>query len=70
MALLLDLAQITGCNPAAIPALAAAARRLSGRHGRLRLVATSEAVVAALDSTEVSDLIDLYHAHNGTSDAP
>lgn len=66
--LIADLAQVTRCDRAALPALAGAARRLVLREGWLRLVASSDAVVAALDTTDVSDLIDLYHAHNGTRD--
>lgn len=67
--LVVDLAQISRCDPAALPALAAAARRLSLRQGWLRLVATSPAVVAALDTTDICDVLDLYHGHNGTRDA-
>lgn len=64
--LIADLAQVTRCDRAALPALATLARRLSQRHGWLRLVATSEAVIAALETTDICDVLDLYRAHNGT----
>lgn len=67
--LVADLSQVSGCDPAALVALARAARRLSSRHGWLRLVATSPVVVTALDTADVRDVVDLYHAHNGTGDA-
>ncbi|MHA6783039.1 hypothetical protein ACVGOW_18875 [Pseudonocardia saturnea] len=53
------------CDPAALPALAAFARRFSAVHGRLRLVATSEAVSATLDSVDLCDVLDRYRAHDG-----
>jgi len=67
--LVADLSQVTRCDPAALATLAHAARRLSLRRGWLRLVATSPAVITALDATDVCDLVDLYHAHHGTRDA-
>lgn len=68
--LVLDLAQVSRRDPAALAALAAAARRLSLRQGWLRLVATSPAVIAALGSTDICDLADLNHAHHGTGMRP
>lgn len=67
--LVADLSQVTRCDPAALASLAYAARQLSLRQGWLRLVATSPAVITALDATDVCDLLDLYHAHYGTRDA-
>lgn len=67
--LVADLAQITRCDRAALPALAVIARQLTTRRGWLRLVATSDAVIAALEATDMCDLLDLYRGHNGTRDA-
>jgi anti-anti-sigma factor len=66
--LVADLAHVTGCDSAALPALAAAARRLSAIHGWLRLVATSEAVIATVDDLDLRDVLDLYRAHNAARD--
>lgn len=64
--LVADLSQVGRCDPRALTALAQAARRLSLRQGWLRLVATSPAVIGVLDTADVCDVVDLYHAHNGT----
>lgn len=67
--LVADLARVTRCDEAALPALAVLARRLSPRQGWLRLVATSDAVLAALETADICDVLDLYRAHNGSRDA-
>lgn len=67
--LVLVLAQVTRCDKAALAELAEAARRLSRRGGWLRLVATSPAVVDALDHAALPDLVSIYHAHNGSTAA-
>jgi anti-anti-sigma factor len=67
--LVLDLSQVSTCEPAALPLLAATARQLCQRHGWLRLVATHPAVLDALDTTSLADLLAIYSAHNGTPHA-
>jgi hypothetical protein len=52
--LVADLAQVTGGDLTALPAPDGRARRPTPRDARLQLVATSDAVIAALDTTDSS----------------
>jgi hypothetical protein len=52
--LVADPTQVTGCDLTALPAPDGSARRPTPRDARLQLVATSDAVIAALDTTDSS----------------
>jgi anti-anti-sigma regulatory factor len=66
--LLVDLAEVDGCDPVVIGVLADAARLLEGRQGWLRINPNRTLPAAAkLDEATLPDLFAIYRASAGTS---
>jgi hypothetical protein len=66
--LLVDLAEVDGCDPVVIGVLADAARLLEGRQGWLRINPSRDLPIAEkLDEATLPDLFAIYRASAGPS---
>ena len=67
--LVLDLSQVSSCDPGLVPALAQAGRTVHAHHGWMRMAAIAPCVTATLDLATLGDLFAVYETSEQVPDA-